>query len=135
MQTPRDSMTVKQLARHFNVDYPTYHRWMCSFSPFGTDTNGKAEDMKLTPIGKKKNPTRLELGTDVPVPIGDSTFTAAFANTEQQRKRHSMRQQHSTIADSKSMFLAFSLSVTAAYHTLVTPANYGKVKESKQRDK
>ena len=135
MPTPRDNMTVKQIARHFNVDYPTYHRWMSTFSPFGTDKKGRDEDMKLTRIGKAKNPTRLERGTDVPIPIGDTTFIAAFAATEQQRKQHSARQCHNTVVDSTAMFAAFSMSVTAIYHTLVTPANFGKIKESKERDK
>ena len=48
MPTPRDGMTIRQLARYFNVDYPAYHSWMSSFSPFGTDNEGKPEAMKLT---------------------------------------------------------------------------------------
>jgi hypothetical protein len=133
--TTRDGMTVKQLARYFNVDYVSYHQWMSQFSPFGVDSNGKPESMKLTPIGKKKNPTRFELGTDVPVPIGDLSFTKVHTEVQQQHRRHSLRQRHNTVDESVSVFLAFSLTVTAAYHTLVTPTNFGKVQHSGQKDK
>ena len=133
--TTRDNMTVKQIARFFNVNYQSYHKWMSTFSPFGTDKNGKAEPMKLTPVGKKKNPARFELGTDVPVPIGDVSFTRVHADLQQQQRRHSLRQRHNTTDESASVFLTFALTVTAAYHTLVTPVNYGKVQHSNERDK
>jgi hypothetical protein len=81
MPTPQDNMTVKQLAQFFHVDHTSYHRWMTLFSPFGTDSNGKAESMKLTPIGKKKNPTRFILGTDIPVPIGNKSFAGMSPTT------------------------------------------------------
>ena len=134
MPTPRDNMTVRQLARYFNVNYKSYHKWMSSFSPFGVDAEGKDEEMKLTSVGKKGKATRFEQGTDVPVPISDADFAHVHATTQQQQRRSSLRQRHNNAEEATSVFLAFSLTVTAAYHTLVTPTNYGKVQHSPQRD-
>lgn len=134
MPTPRDNMTVRKLARYFNVDYTSYHKWMSSFSPFGVDAGGNNEAMKLTPVGKKGNATRFEQGTDVPVPINDADFANVHAATQQQQRRSSVRQRHNNAKEATSVFLAFSLTATAAYHTLVTPTNYGKVQHSPQRD-
>ena len=129
MQTPRERMTVKDIARHFNVDARSYHQWMATFAPFGP-----GERMQLSSFGRKKNATRFDIHTDVPIPIGDASFVASRAHTKQANWCEARRQGHSTTAESASALFAYALTVTTVYHTLVTPANFGKVKGSPQSD-
>ena len=140
--TPRDDMTIKQIARYFGVNGNSYYDWVITFSPFGTDNDGKPESMKLAPMHARK-PTRFERGTDVPCPISNKSFARSHANTERRRNRHSLRQRHKSVHEAYSVYLVYALTVTSAHHTLafpeihhsmITPTNFGKVKQSKERD-
>ena len=135
-------MTIKQIARYFGVDSNSYYDWVITFSPFGTDNDGKPESMKLAPMHARK-PTRFERGTDVPCPISNKSFARSHANTERRRNRHSLRQRHKSVHEAYSVYLVYALTVTSAHHTLafpeihhsmITPTNFGKVKQSKERD-
>ena len=128
--TPQDGMTVRQIARYFNVDYQIYHKWLASFKPFG-----KGEELEISPVGKKKRVTRLEKGTEVPIPIKDLDFLRTRDAVEKERSKHSYRQRHMDAQGAASTVFAFALTVTAAYHTLATPKNYTEVSKSKERDR
>ena len=75
-------MTVRQIARYFNVDYQIYHKWLASFKPFG-----KGEELEISPVGKKKRVTRLEKGTEVPIPIKDLDFLRTRDAVEKERSK------------------------------------------------
>jgi hypothetical protein len=117
-------MTTKSLARYFNVDYRSYHNWVKLFHPFG---KGETFDVGSA---SKKNKTRFTKGTDVPVPLDCDDFMDFHRQHHSKSRR---LKQHATAQEPTSVFLAFALTVTAAYHTLLTPKNYGEVKKSKQR--
>lgn len=133
MATPNDGMTVIALARYFNVEAKSYRAWLGTFSPFGHDSDGAPERMCLT--HSKKHQTRFKLGTHVPVPIGDTTFARLHAETSASEHPCTRSRPHLTTKEAASMFMAFALTSTAAYHTLVTPKNYGEVRKSAQHDK
>ena len=122
--SPYDGMATKSLARYFNVDHKSYHQWIKLFHPFGRD-----EAFDVGSIWKR-NQTRFTKGTDVPVPIGNSSFITAHAQRHATKQR---KTRHSSTQESTSVFLAFALTVTATYHTLLTPKNYSDVKRSRSR--
>ena len=121
--SPHDGMTTKSLARYFNVNHKSYHQWIKLFHPFGRN-----EPFDVGSI-RKRNHTRFTKGTDVPVPIGNSSFIDTHTQRQATERR---KTRHSSVKESTSIFMAFALTVTATYHTLLTPKNYGDVKKSKQ---
>ena len=118
-------MTTRTLARFFNVNFDSYHKWIKQFDPFGKD-----QQFDLGSI-KKKKMTRFDIGTEVPVPINNPEFMALHRGRPVRRKS----QRHLDMESSASIFLSFALTVNAAFHTLSTRKNYTDASHSPQRDR
>jgi len=118
-------MTTKSLARFFNVNCVSYHKWIQQFHPFGKDQQFDIGSMK------KRKMTRFEIGTEVPIPINNTEFMALHKGQPIRRRS----QRHLNMKESSWIFVAFAFTVTAAYHTLTTPKTYADTQKSLQRDR
>ena len=110
-------MTVKTLARHFGVQAPAYMEWITSFSPFR-----KGEKFHIRK-NLRKRCTRLNKGTDVPVPNDDPSFNEIM-DIMQAKKR---AQAHLSVQDNRAI-LHYAM-LTAATLGIVTPKNWKQARQ------
>ena len=122
--TPHDGMTIKAIANHFGVMPKPYLKWIRTFAPFGT-----GEEHTIRNSLKRKQ-TRLQKGTEVPVPNGNRSFIEIQGAARPKPRKRGEQQPHiSTLENSSMLYCAM---LTAETRGIITPKSWLDARKSKQ---